>query len=224
MLASNKRPRRRAQAHNREIMQPLPAIVVLAAGLGSRFRGTSHKLAQPLGASTVFGCTLANALATNLPLVVVTTEPLAPIARGHVASRDVVLLPMVGSTTDEPLGMGFSIATGVAARPDASGWLVLPADMPHVTSDTILEVARRLADHPVVYAQHHGRRGHPVAFSAELFTELATLTGDEGARRLVARYPAHGVDVKDAGVLLDVDTQSDLEHARHRGMSMASQR
>jgi molybdenum cofactor cytidylyltransferase len=36
------------------------------------------------------------------------------------------------------------------------------------------------------------------------------LTGDEGARRLVARYPAHGVEVDDPGVLIDVDTQDDL--------------
>jgi molybdenum cofactor cytidylyltransferase len=55
-----------------------------------------------------------------------------------------------------------------------------------------------------------------VAFAAELYSELATLTGDEGARRLTARYPAHGVEVEDPGVLVDVDTLEDLSAVRAR--------
>jgi len=197
-------------------MKALPAIVVLAAGAGSRFRGSAHKLLQPFGRSSVLGVTLTHALATELPVVVVTTALLADEARCHIASRDVVLLPAVGTSDTEPLGMGYSIAAGVAARPDASGWLVLPGDMPLATPETMLDVARALAHHPVAYAQHLGRRGHPVGFAAELFTELATLRGDEGARRLIARYPAYGVEVPDAGVLLDVDTEADLEEVRRR--------
>jgi molybdenum cofactor cytidylyltransferase len=75
-------------------------------------------------------------------------------------------------------------------------------------------VASALEQHPVVYAQYHGRRGHPVGFSSEFYSELILLAGDEGARRLVARYPAHGEEVDDPGVLVDVDTQTDLEAAR----------
>jgi molybdenum cofactor cytidylyltransferase len=44
---------------------------------------------------------------------------------------------------------------------------------------------------------------------------LALLSGDEGARRLVARYPAFGVEVDDPGVLIDVDTEDDLERLRN---------
>ena len=49
-----------------------------------------------------------------------------------------------------------------------------------------------------------------MGFAAELYSELASLTGDEGARRLVARYPSFGVEVADAGVLIDIDTPADL--------------
>jgi molybdenum cofactor cytidylyltransferase len=110
--------------------------------------------------------------------------------------------------------MGYSISAGVNARPNASGWLVLPGDMPLVQPATLQAVARALAQHAVAYAQYKGRRGHPVGFSAELYSELATLSGDEGARRLIARYPAYGVEVDDAGVLLDVDTLDDLASVR----------
>jgi len=191
-----------------------PVVIVLAAGRGSRFRGLDHKLAQPLGVSSVLGTTLGQVLASRLPMVVVATGVMAEIAQRSVATRDIVVLPDVGTPGPEPLGMGFSIACGVGARPNASGWLVLPGDMPMVGSATLQAVARELRHQTVVYAQYRGQRGHPVGFSAELYSELAALTGDEGARRLVARYPAHGVDVDDPGVLIDIDTVADLDTVR----------
>jgi len=195
-------------------MKPTPVVIVLAAGRGSRFNGARHKLAQELGGGSVLGQTIAHAIESRLPVVVVTTEPLAAEAARWVARRDVVVLPEVGTAGAGPLGMGFSIAAGVAARPDASGWLVLPGDMPLVRPATLVAVAAALAQQPVAYAQHEGRRGHPVGFSAELFSELVKLGGDEGARRVMARYPSVGLELGDPGVLVDVDTVADLAAAR----------
>jgi molybdenum cofactor cytidylyltransferase len=196
------------------MMKARPAVIVLAAGTGSRFGADGHKLTQRLGTSSVLATTLRHAIASHLPVVVVTTDGLADAARHQVASRDVVVVPAVGTPTPHRLGMGFSIAAGVSARPDASGWLVLPGDMPMVQPSTIIAVAAAMEHHAVAYAQHRGRRGHPVGFSSELYSELVLLSGDEGAKRLVARYPAHGVDVDDPGVLIDVDTVADLEKLR----------
>lgn len=191
-----------------------PTIIVLAAGRGSRFRGDSHKLEQDIGSQSVLDSTLRNVLASGLPYVVVTTQPLVGAARRHVSDRDMVVLPQADAHAS--LGMGYSIASGVCARSGAPGWLVLPADMPLVSGGTLRAVGDALEHHPVAYAQHRGRRGHPVGFAAELYSELATLTGDEGARRLTVRYPAQGVEVDDPGVLVDVDTLEDLSALRAR--------
>jgi molybdenum cofactor cytidylyltransferase len=86
--------------------------------------------------------------------------------------------------------------------------------MPLVGPQALEAVAQALQQHTAVVAQHHGRRGHPVGFSSGLYSELMSLVGDDGLRRLLARYPAHGVEVADAGVLFDVDTQADLDAAR----------
>lgn len=198
-------------------MTARPAIVVLAAGQGSRFQGAQHKLAQSLGTSSVLGMTLRHALATQLQVVVVTTALLAEVVRGHVASRDIVVLPSTQAASEANgigWGMGQSIAAGVSAVSGASGWLLLPGDMPMVRPSTVLAVADMLEQHPVSYAQYTGRRGHPVGFAAELYSELVTLSGDEGARRLIARYPSQAVDVDDPGVLMDVDTVADLGQVR----------
>lgn len=189
------------------------AVIVLAAGPASRFTGVGHKLAQALDggddAGRVLSVTLHNAIASRLPVLVVTCTELAALAYQQVAARDVVVLPPLRKR-----GVGDSIAAGVSARADASGWLVLPGDMPRVQPRTLLQVASALRDHAVAYAQHRGRRGHPVGFAAELFSELVSLTGDEGARRLVARYPAQAIEVDDPGVLIGIDTVKDLAALR----------
>ena len=187
-------------------MKTLPTIVVLAAGFGSRFKGARHKLDEPLHGSTLLGCTLRQAVASQLPVVLVTTAPFVAAANEVLAMHDIVVL----SLAEASRGMGHSIAAGVGERPDAGGWLVLPGDMPMVRAQTLRSVAAALERHPVVYAQYHGRRGHPVGFGSELYSELIGLTGDEGARRIVARYPVHGEELDDPGVLVDVDTQDDL--------------
>ena len=193
-------------------MRVRPTIIVLAAGAGRRYRGDLHKLEEPLGAATVLGATLRNASQTQLPLLVVTTAARAALVGQQVATRDILVL----SDADAARGMGDSIAAGVAERSGAPGWLVLPGDMPLTMSSSILAVATALEHFPVAFAQHRGRRGHPVGFSAELYSELVRLTGDDGARRVMARYPAQGVELDDPGVLLDVDTVADLEGLRGR--------
>jgi molybdenum cofactor cytidylyltransferase len=186
-----------------------PNILVLAAGSGSRFPGSLHKLQQPLAGGTVLGSTVRHAVRSQLPVLVVTTAALQPLVAEQLALRDVLVL----SPAEAARGMAYSIAQGVAERSGAPGWLVLPGDMPLVQSGSLLAVAQALEDHPVAYAQYRGRRGHPVGFSAELYSELVRLDGDDGARRIVARYPAYGAEVDDPGVLTDIDTAADLAAA-----------
>lgn len=192
------------------VMKLRPAIVVLAAGPGRRFQGAMHKLEQALADTSVLGATLRSVMQTQLPLVVVTTPALAPLAARWVAARDIVEL----GAGESARGVGWSIAVGVGARSDAPGWVMLPGDMPLVRPATMLAVAAALDLHPVAYAQHRGRGGQPVGFAGELYSELISLDGDEGTRRLVARYPACGVDVDDPGVLLGVDTERELAAVR----------
>jgi molybdenum cofactor cytidylyltransferase len=187
-----------------------PVVVVLAAGRGVRFAGPGHKLAQAFDGASVLGSCLSKVVASGLPVVVVTTEAHVPEALQHVASRDVLLL----SEEQAQRGMSRSIAAGVSARAGAPGWLILPADMPLIRPHTLRAVAAALPGQACVVPLHGGRRGHPVAFSAELFSDLLALDGDEGARRLLMRYPVKTLETDDAGILIDIDTHQDLSLAR----------
>jgi len=194
-------------------MKNEPAVVVLAAGAGSRYHGTRHKLSERLGGDSVLVRTLRNAIASEMSVVLVISEALIAEAKGLVAPADMVVVDPRSQTS---WGMGDSIAAGVSIHASATGWLMLPADMPLVRPGSLRAVAAALDQQPIAFAQHRGRRGHPVGFAAELFSELVMLKGDEGARRLLARYPTAAVELDDAGVLFDIDTIDDLAVAQRR--------
>jgi len=198
------------------LMKTEPAVVVLAAGAGSRYHGTRHKLSEKLGGDSVLVRTLRNAIASEMAVVLVISEALVAEAQGLVATRDMVVVGARSLRSQTGWGMGDSIAAGVSIHASAGGWLVLPGDMPLVRPSSLRAVAAALDQQPIAFAQHRGRRGHPVGFGAELFSELVMLKGDEGARRLLARYPTAAVELDDPGVLFDIDTVDDLAVAQRR--------
>jgi len=194
-------------------MKNEPAVVVLAAGAGTRYHGMRHKLSEKLGGDSVLVRTLRNAIASEMSVVLVISDGLVSEARGLVAPEDMIV---VTDRSQAGWGMGDSIAAGVSVHASATGWLVLPADMPLIKPSSLRAVAAALDQQPIAFAQHRGRRGHPVGFGAELFSELVMLKGDEGARRLLARYPTAAVELDDPGVLFDIDTVDDLAAAQQR--------
>ena len=203
-----------------------PVVVVLAAGQGSRYTGPGHKLHQELRAGeTVLQRTIAQVRASGLPWVIVTTQAMKDPTQCLVSRLDqLVVLPERGVQGQVlPVGMGHSIAAGVSATGDAPGWVLMPGDMPGVQPDTLRAVADGLGEQAVAFAQHRGRSGQPLAFSAELYSDLVGLQGDEGARRLVARYPAVGVEVPDPAVLESIDTLEDLQRLRERESAGSTQ-
>jgi molybdenum cofactor cytidylyltransferase len=112
---------------------------------------------------------------------------------------------------------GISIAAAVRATwqssPQAAGWLILPADLPLIQSDTLLAVAAALAHHEVVVPVYRGQRGHPVGFSARCGLALLGLKGNKGAVSVVSVHNAIELIVNDVGCVTDIDTVDDLRAA-----------
>jgi molybdenum cofactor cytidylyltransferase len=173
-----------------------PTVIVLAAGSSSRFLamgGSTHKLQAQLGGMTVLERVLQTVRESGLHWHVVTAADTA-----HHALQ----------------GMGTSIATGVAATPDAQGWLILPGDLPLIQAATLRQVAQLLTQHSVVVPVHDLQAGHPVGFDRRCGPDLMALRGDSGARAVVQTHgPAFQWPTDDAGCTLDVDTPERLQQA-----------
>lgn len=169
-------------------MQP-PVVLVLASGRGERFiasGGRGSKLQALLAGQPVLEHTLAAVRASGLPFHVEDA--------GHP-------------------GMGDSIAAGVRATAGASGWLVLPGDLPLIAPSSLLAVAEALKGATVVLPMHAGTRGHPVGFSAVHGPALQALHGTEGAAAIVRSATPLRLELDDPGIVTDIDTVEDLARA-----------
>jgi molybdenum cofactor cytidylyltransferase len=114
--------------------------------------------------------------------------------------------------TEAGQGMGRSIAVGVQASGASDGWCILPADMPAIqraTTRTVVAALQTGASMAAPFYRH--QRGHPVGFGSVFKDELLALTGDIGARTILAAHPYQllRLDVDDAGILHDIDTPED---------------
>ena len=123
-------------------------------------------------------------------------------------------------------GMGHVLASALAqAGGDWEAVVVLLGDQPLVTGRAVARVveAWRAGAGPVVTATYGGRPGHPKLFDRRLLPDLLRLTGDTGARDLVAAHPdrVHRVEVGDLGSDADIDVEADLERV---GRTLTTQR
>jgi molybdenum cofactor cytidylyltransferase len=187
-------------------------VIVLAAGQGSRFRQEAGAERDKL----VADCTGRNGavhsmieqVLINLPTslekrVLVTTVDRPQVIRMAKAyGCEIVLI--------ESTGMGDSIAAGVAACPQLSGWLIVLGDMPFILPASIERVVAEIADDAVSVPVHQGEYGHPVGFGRSFGAALMALSGDRGAKALFAQARVVEVAVDDPGVLWDVDVPEKL--------------
>ncbi len=115
---------------------------------------------------------------------------------------------------DAHLGMGHSLAAGVAAITDWSYALIGLADMPFVSQKTLLQLRAEMdamTAPGIVVPTFADKRGHPVGFDATFFDELKALKGDAGARSLLQQFASVVIEVPvtDPGILKDIDFPDD---------------
>jgi molybdenum cofactor cytidylyltransferase len=109
--------------------------------------------------------------------------------------------------------MGSSIACGIRASQDESGWLIMLADMPYVKTQTIQLLADKLAsDIKIVAPTLAHQRRHPVGLNQCYKNELLALIQDVGAREIIKarQNQLELVPVSDTGIITDVDQHGDL--------------
>lgn len=191
--------------------------VVLAAGCSQRMRGVNKLLADLAGRPLVQHA-VESVSRSKAAAVVVVTGHQAELVRQALA-------PCCARLVHNPhyaRGLSSSLKAGVdAVSTDSAGVLVCLGDMPAVTArelnliiDAFTERGGRVICVPVL----DGRRGNPVLWPREFLPEFLELTGDEGARRLLARHAGrvHRVEMPGESVLCDVDDPGDLDDARRR--------
>jgi len=108
------------------------------------------------------------------------------------------------------LGQLSSMQCGLRAIPaSARGVLFTPVDYPAIQAQTVDELVRSFQPdrYPVAVPRYCGERGHPVCVGPDVIAQILALDPGAQARDVIHRYRNRTfyVDVKDAGVIKDID-------------------
>lgn len=183
-------------------------LILLAAGL-SRRMGGPNKLLQLYRGEPLVAHALKAAAGVNV------------VDRIVVTGRDALEIEAIASRFDfRPIhnsgferGLGSSIAVGAAAMTSRlAGFFIALGDMPDVRASDYLALANAFRPGAIIVPVYRGARGHPVLFCASYQAELAGLTGDAGAKRVILAHAraVEEIETGNPGVLRDLDVAEDF--------------
>ena len=203
------------------------AVVVLAAGASSRL-GTPKQLVRWRG-RTLLRRAAETALASVRPgtgdwrVTRATAVSLGPVVVVLGADAQALRAELDGLAVHVVVnrrwrdGLASSLRAGLRAAVTASGHrgpaavLFLTCDQPYVTPSLLRRLVRRFRrGAPIVACAYAGTLGVPALFARAHFADLLGLTGDHGAKRILARHRDAVAPVRFARGGTDVDRPRDI--------------
>lgn len=184
--------------------------VLLAAGRSKRF-GSNKLLADFCGRPMVcFAMDAMRSVSAEKACVVTGCEQIAGLARAY--GFDVVW-------NDAPeLGQSRSIRLGIEAVQDMDAALLMVADQPGLTSQSLMRLTEAFcsASKGIACLRDETHMGNPAVFSKAYFPQLLRLSGDRGAKGILKAHPEDLLEVSciKRDELADADTPQALESIR----------
>lgn len=188
------------------------AGLVLAAGAGARFGG--RKQLAELNGRPLLEHVLAAMAAAPLDrtCVVLGSDAGEVLDRVDLHGAE----PVVSARWED--GQSASVRAGVAALAGADAVVVALGDQPFLSPAAVERVvSARTPEADAVRATYGGVGGHPVVLERALLPRVAALSGDAGARSVLAQASVIDVPCDGLGRPDDVDTREQLEAARSSG-------
>ncbi len=182
-------------------------IVLLAAGCSKRFG--SSKLLYNLGEKPMVQLTMEALKTTNLPAVVIYSDP----AVAQLAKK-VGLLAIHNKEARH--GQSASVRLGTSHFRFRRSVMFIPADQPMISAETIVtlnDIFKGFPSDKILSCHSGGKRCAPVVFGRKFFKELLELKGDVGGRDIIFRHPDSLVihELRDEIEAMDIDTEDDLK-------------
>ena len=207
------RPLPRAKATAAAAPRPrMLAAVVLAAGQSTRMAPYHKLLVADRGGKPMVARVVDNVLSSRARPVLVVLGHRGEEIRAALGGRPVTYV----TAADHAAGLSASLRAGIAGLPgEAAAALVCLGDMPLVTGrmiDRLLDAFDPDEGRGIVVPTHQGKPGNPILWGRAWFAEILALSGDVGARALLARHAEQvaEVEIGDDAVLRDFDTVESL--------------
>ena len=215
------RPQPRAGSGTEPTPRQAPRIACLILAAGRSTRMGSNKLVASLGDKPIVRHVAEAARASQCRHIAAVTGNEADRVGAAFTGLDIAVL----HNPDFAQGLSTSLKRGLAALPtDIDGVIVALGDMPEVTSrhlDRLIAAFSPADNRSIIVPTRAGKRGNPVLWGRAFFDEMATVTGDTGAKHLLGQYADQVAEIEtdSDAVLADIDTPEALAalRARHTG-------
>ncbi|RXJ00261.1 hypothetical protein DS745_12060 [Anaerobacillus alkaliphilus] len=187
--------------------------IYLAAGKSSRMG--SDKLALPFGSGSLGSAALHTALQSNLDKVILVTKDVGQLQWVHsTVWVNEKLVHIKCEKAEEGQAESIKCGLKVAQLYKATSVIILLADQPLIEKeqiDYLIFLAKRNSPSYIACSFNEIARP-PVLFHSKLFSKIAQLQGDQGARKIIREDPSGlKIEYQNERQFLDVDTSSDYE-------------
>ncbi|WP_192820413.1 NTP transferase domain-containing protein [Rufibacter sp. LB8] len=186
-------------------------ILILAAGASFRLGQPKQNLVYQ--GQTLLERTIETATQATLgPIVVVLG------ANSQQIQSDLTLAGV--TVTHNPhweMGMASSLKVGLSLLLEqhltVSQVLILLCDQPLITPQLLREMVQNAAatPKPIIACAYRDTVGVPVLFKQSFFIHLKTLTGQEGAKKLLKQFPDQVLALPFEPAAVDIDTLADYQ-------------
>jgi molybdenum cofactor cytidylyltransferase len=109
-------------------------------------------------------------------------------------------------------GISTSIRSGILSlEPNIDAAIIALCDQPKLSTDilnTLIDTYTSTRA-PVVTCKYAGTIGVPAMFDRRIFTELLSLEGNLGAKKIIERYMKERIEIDFLGGEIDIDTIAD---------------
>lgn len=197
--------------------EPIILGLLLAAGSSTRM-GDNNKLLADLNGSKMIVQIAKQIKKSKVAVIKVVTG----YESDQVQSALKNLISCFVYNPNHKEGLSSSVKIGLNGIADEiDGVIIFLGDMPLIKSrhiNSIIEAFNPKEGRSICVPIHGRKRGNPVLWGKQYFTEILSITGDVGARHLLEVYndQISEVTVDTDGVLLDVDTPERLNELRKR--------
>jgi len=188
----------------------MTGIIILAAGQSARMGQPKQQL-QYKG-NSLLQHTINIALQSPYRPVVVVLGAFADDIVPTITPRPIDVI--INTQWEE--GMASSLRAGVGylqKTPGISNALIMLCDQPHVSSKLLTDILRKKnqSGKSVVACAYNNTTGVPVLFDKKYFPGLLSLTGQEGAKKLLAAHPGDIATIDFPLGAVDIDTMEDYK-------------
>lgn len=172
------------------------------------------KLMEDVDGKPCIAAMVERALAVSPDVIIAVPSP------DHLRAKALVGLPiLLVPVPDAAEGMSRSLQRASRLVPQTHGAMILPGDMPGLTTKDLAQVAAAFTGEGIVRATAaDGTPGHPIIFPSAALPAFATLEGDRGAAPILASgiYGITKVGLDSDTPILDLDTPEAWAEFRKR--------